>query len=287
VSQDGARILIAGCGYVGTALAARLAGEGHEVFALRRSEGPPLAGVTWLRADLLDIDALRGLPPRIARVVYSASAGGGDDRAYRSAYVDGLRYLLAALDGHPVERVVFTSSTGVYAQMDGGWVDEQSPAEPEHFSSKRLLEGEHLVLHSRFSATVVRFAGIYGPGRTRLLDSVRRGDAVIPDGPPVYSNRIHRDDCAGVLRHLLFLDRSDALYVGADHEPAEAGTLLRWLAAALGAPAPRTELVADAGHRYGRASNKRVKNARLLASGYSFRYPTFREGYKSLMVRPY
>jgi len=283
VGQSGARILIAGCGYVGEALAARLAAEGHEVFALRRSEAARIAGVMRIRADLLDVDALRRLPARISRVVYSASAGGGDDRAYRSAYVDGLRYLLAALDGHPVERIAFASSTGVYAQTDGGWVDEESPAEPTHYSGKRLLEGEHLALHSRFSATVVRFAGIYGPGRTRVVDSVRRGEAVIPEGPPVYSNRIHREDCAGVLRHLLFVDRAEPLYAASDHEPTDAATLLGWLAAELGEPPPRRERVADAGHRYGRASNKRVRNARLLASGYRFRYPTFRDGYGELI----
>ena len=285
MSQNPSRILIAGCGYVGTELARRLAAEGHEVFALRRSEAAPIhkvAGVTWIRADLLDVDALRCLPPRLELVFYGASAGGGD-RAYRSAYVDGLRYLLAALDGHPVRRFVYASSTGVYAQSNGEWVDEDSPAEPTHFSGKRLLEGERLVRGCRFSASVVRFAGIYGPGRTRLVESVRRGEAVIPAGSPVYSNRIHRDDCAGVIRHLFFQDAVEPLYVAADEEPTDAATLYRWLAGELGVEPPRVEPVADAGHRYGRASNKRVRNARLLASGYRFRYPTFRDGYSPLL----
>jgi nucleoside-diphosphate-sugar epimerase len=283
VGQNPSRILIAGCGYVGTELARRLAGDGHDVFALRRSEAAPIPGVSWIRADLTDVDALRGLPPRIELVCYSASAGGADDRAYRSAYVDGLRYLLAVLDAHPVRRLVYASSTGVYAQTDGEWVDEDSPAEPTHFSGKRLLEGEHLASHGRFSSTVVRFAGIYGPGRTRLVDSVRRGEAVIPAGPPVYSNRIHRDDCAGVIRHLAFRESVAPLYVAADEEPTDAATLLRWLAGELGVEPPRVEPFAKPGHRYGRASNKRVANARLLASGYGFRYPTFRDGYRDLV----
>jgi nucleoside-diphosphate-sugar epimerase len=283
VSQNPARILLAGCGYVGAELARRLAREGHEVFALRRSEAAPIDGVTWIRADLTDVDALRALPARIELVCYGASAGRGDDRAYRSAYVDGLRYLLAALDGHPVQRLVYTSSTGVYAQTDGEWVDERSPAEPTHFSGKRLLEGEHLARHCRFPATVVRFAGIYGPGRTRLVESVRRGEAVIPAGGPVYSNRIHRDDCAGVIHHLLFRDSVDPLYLAADREPTDAATLLRWLASELGVAPPRVAPVADPGHRYGRASNKRIASDRLLASGYGFRYPTFREGYRDLL----
>ncbi len=279
-----ARILIAGCGYVGSELAANLARERHEVWALRRSEAPAPAGARAIRADLLDVDRLRALPSRIEIVFYTASAGGGDDRAYRSAYVDGLRYLLAALDGHPVRRFLYTSSTGVYTQSAGEWVDEESPAEPEHFSGRRLLEGEHLLLRSRFPATVVRLAGIYGPGRSRLVERVRQGEAVIPGDGPVYANRIHRDDCAGVLRHVMALENPAPLYAAADHEPADLATVLRWIAQRLRVPPPRVE-AAETGARYGRTSNKRVRNARLLASGYRFRYPTFREGYGEMIAR--
>jgi nucleoside-diphosphate-sugar epimerase len=279
-----ARILIAGCGYVGSELAANLASEGHEVWALRRSEAPVPAGARAIRADLLDVDSLRDLPSRIEVVFYTASAGGGDDRAYRSAYVDGLRYLLAALDGHPIRRFLYTSSTGVYAQSGGVWVDEDSPAEPEHFSGRRLLEGERLLLRSRFPASVVRLAGIYGPGRSRLVERVRRGEAAIPGGAPVYANRIHRGDCAGALRHLMTLEKPAPLYAAADHEPADLATVLRWIAQRLGVPPPRVD-AAETGARYGRTSNKRVRNGRLLASGYRFRYPTFREGYGEMIAR--
>ena len=278
-----ARVLVAGCGYVGTALAARLAAEGHAVWTLRRSAGAPSSGATAIRADLTDAGALRRLPPRLDDVFYTASADGTDDRAYRSAYVDGLRYLLAALDGHPIRRIVFTSSTGVYAQSRGEWVDEDSPAEPTHFSGKRLLEGERLLALASFPATVVRLAGIYGPGRAGLVERVRRVEAVIPGGGPVYANRIHRDDCAGVLRHVMMLEHAAPLYVAADEEPAEMAVVLRWIAERLGVSPPKVDSH-EAGSRYGRASNKRVRNARLLASGCRFRYPTFREGYGELIA---
>jgi nucleoside-diphosphate-sugar epimerase len=278
-----ARFLIAGCGYVGTALAEGLVDEGHEVFALRRTPARASA-IHWIRADLTEIDTLRDLPPRLDHVCYLASAGGTDDRAYRSAYVDGVRYLLAALDGRTIRRFLYASSTGVYAQTDGERVDEESPAEPRHFSGLRLLEGERLVRRARVSTTIVRFSGIYGPGRTRLVDGVRRGEAVIPAGAAVYANRIHRDDCAGVLRHLSFLDTSAPLYLASDHDPADTATVLRWLAERLSAPPPRVGERRGPAERYGRASNKRVDNARLLASGYRFRYPTFREGYGSLIA---
>jgi nucleoside-diphosphate-sugar epimerase len=278
-----ARVLIAGCGYVGTALAARLAAEGHDMWTLRRSLTPPPRGVAGIRADLTDVDALRRLPPRLDSVFYTASADGTDDRSYRSAYVDGLRHLIAALDGHPIRRMVFTSSTGVYAQSDGEWVDEGSPAEPAGFSGKRLLEGERLLRLARFPATVVRFAGIYGPGRARLLERVRRGEASVPGGHPVFANRIHRDDCVGVLRHLMTLEHADPLYVAADEEPAETAVVLRWIAERLGVPPPNIDPFED-GSRYGRTTNKRVRSTRLLASGYRFRYPTFREGYGELIA---
>jgi nucleoside-diphosphate-sugar epimerase len=278
-----ARVLIAGCGYVGTALAAHLAGEGHEVWTLRRSLAAPPRGVVAIRADLTDVDALRRLPPRLDNVFYTAAADGTDDRSYRSAYVDGLRYLLAALDGHPIRRIVFTSSTGVYAQSHGEWVDEDSPAEPTGFSGRRLLEGERLLRLARFPATVVRFAGIYGPGRARLVERVRRGEAAIPGGRPVYANRIHRDDCVGVMRYVMMLEDAEPLYVAADEEPAETAVVLRWIAERLGVPPPNVDPAED-GSRYGRRSNKRVRSTRLLASGYRFRYPTFREGYGELIA---
>ena len=275
------RVLIAGCGYVGAALAGRLATEGHEVWALRRREAPLPAGVVPIRADLIDVDSLRALPSGLNWVFYMASAGATDDRAYRSAYVDGLRYLLAALDGQPVRRLIFTSSTGVYAQEGGEWVDESSPTEPRHFSGRRMLEGERLLRGSRFASTIVRLAGIYGPGRCRLIDRVRSGGATIPPSP-VYANRIHRDDCAAVLHHLMRLEGAEPLYVAADEDPAETAAVLRWLAARLRAPAPPIDHEAGI-KRYGRTANKRVCSTRLRASGYRFLFPTFREGYGAII----
>ena len=99
-------------------------------------------------------------------------------------------------------------------------MDETSETSPREFSGRRLLEGEQLFLQSPFPATIVRMAGIYGPGRTRLIDQVRRGEAICQTGEPRYTNRIHRDDCAGVLRHLMSLSSPDAMYLGTDHEPA-------------------------------------------------------------------
>jgi nucleoside-diphosphate-sugar epimerase len=280
-----AQILIAGCGYVGTALGLRLAATGHVVWGLRRSaEGLP-PGIRSVEADLTAPETLQKLPPELDAVFYTAAPNGSDEAAYRAIYVDGLCYLLEALvrQGQSPQRVFFTSSTAVYAQSTGEWVDETSPTEPKHFSGRRVLEGEKLLLSGPFPATVMRFGGIYGPGRTSLIERVRQGLATCRDGPPLYTNRIHRDDCAGALHHLLSLPRPESVYIGVDHEPAEHCDVLRWLATQLGALPPGVKASPATDTRRHR-TNKRCRNAKLVASGYVFRYPTFRDGYAALLA---
>jgi len=279
-----ANVLIAGCGYVGTALGTRLASEGHVVWGLRRRPDALPSSIRPFVADLTVPETLEALPPRLEFVFYTASADASDDDSYRAAYVDGLRNLLHALDDqrHSLRRVFFTSSTGVYAQSSGAWVDETSPTEPAEFSGIRVLEGERLLLGSLFPATVLRLGGIYGPGRTRLIDRVRRGLAECTDGPPLYTNRIHRDDCAGALHYLMNVDQPDQIYLGVDHEPAEQCEVLRWLAAQLGVSPPGVEPPSGSEVRR-HQSNKRCSNAKLVASGYVFRYSSFRDGYMALL----
>jgi nucleoside-diphosphate-sugar epimerase len=281
-----ANILIAGCGYVGTALGVRLVAAGHVVWGIRRSaEGLP-RGIRHVAADLITPETLQELPPTLEVVFYTAAPNGADDAAYGAIYVDGLRYLLEALlrQRQSPRRVLLTSSTAVYAQSTGEWVDETSPTEPQHFTGRRVLEGERLLLDGPFPATVLRLGGIYGPERTSLIERVRQGLATCRDGPPLYTNRIHRDDCAGALHHLMTVPQPESLYVGVDHEPADQCEVLRWLADRAGAPPPRLEASPAADTRRQR-TNKRCRNAKLVASGYVFRYPTFREGYAGLLAR--
>lgn len=281
-----ANVLIAGCGYVGSALGVRLAAAGHTVWGLCRRPDALPPSIHPLIADLTAPETLQALPPDMDFVFYTTAPDGSTDEAYRAAYVDGLGHLLQALisQGQLIQRVFLTSSTAVYAQSGGEWVDETSPTIPGHFTGARLLEGERLLLNGPFPATVLRLGGIYGPGRTGLIERVRQGAAVCLDGPPIYTNRIHRDDCAGVLHYLMTLPDPDFLYLGVDDDPAEQCTVLRWLAAQLGVAPPRVE--ASPGFDRRRRSNKRASNARLVASGYVFRYPSFREGYAALLAAP-
>jgi nucleoside-diphosphate-sugar epimerase len=282
-----ANILIAGCGYVGTALGSLLAAEGHAVWGLRRHPATLPAGIRPLEADLTSPDTLRTLPPALDYIFYTAAPDTHDDAAYQAVYVEGLRNLLNALtlqQAHP-RRIFLTSSTGVYGESSGNWVDEASPAQPAEFGGIRLLEGERLLLDGPFPATVLRLGGLYGPGRASLIEQVRHGQIAWDNESTVYFNRIHRDDAAGALRHLMALPAPHPIYVGVDHEPTTLAVLLDWLAEALGVPPTRpseSSKTRTARH----PANKRCRNATLVASGYVFHYPTFREGYAALLTPP-
>ena len=279
-----ARVLIAGCGYVGCALGELLVARSDDVWGLRRRAHPLPPGVEPIEADLAVSGTLHDLPPDLDFIVYSASPSGRDDAHYRTAYVEGLARLLEALDrgGQRPRRVFFLSSIAVYEQSKGESVDETSETAPVHFTGKRLLEAERLLRDGPFAATVLRLGGIYGPRRTRLLESVRSGRARYRAGVPHYTNRIHRDDCAGAIAHLMEREATAPLYLGVDDDPAEEAVVLRWLAGVLGAPEPRPEKEVGADSRRSRG-NKRCRNTLLRDTGYAFRYPTFREGYTSML----
>ena len=277
------RILIAGCGDVGTALGLSLAEHGHEVFGARRSAHRLPEPLHPLPVDLIDARAIERAIPTVDTAVYAVAAGSRDEGAYRRAYVDGVSALLEVLEARadPPRRVFFVSSTSVYGERGGEWIDETAPLAPRGFAGESLAAGERRMLASPIPATVVRFAGIYGPGRGWMIERARAGASCAGD-PPKFTNRIHRDDCAGVLAHLVGLgDRCDDAYIGVDDAPVEECEVLEWLAARLRAPAPRRVGGDEAASR---GSGKRCSNARLRASGYRFRHPTFREGYAAVLA---
>jgi nucleoside-diphosphate-sugar epimerase len=281
------RVVIAGCGYVGVSLGEMLARDGHEVWGLRRDPSGLPPSIRGVAADLSRPETLGAIPERIECAVYAAApkAAGqtSPELAYRETFLDGLGNFLRALheQGEHPRRIFFTSSTSVYDQQRGEWVDEDSPTYPARFAGEILVLAERLLWASEFQATAVRFGGIYGPGRTRLIDHVRTGEALRPAGPPHYTNRVHREDAAGILRHLMGLDAPERLYLGVDCEPAAEGDVLEWLADQLGVGPLRDAASATRPPRR-RAGSKRCRNTRLLESGYQFQYPSFREGYASL-----
>lgn len=271
------RVLIAGCGYVGCVLAERLVAAGDEVVGLRRSVAALPAGVAPFAADLADPASLRALPGRFDAVVYAAAPDRREEAAYRAVYVDGVARLADATAG---ARFALVSSTSVYGQDGGEVVDEDSPTEPAGWNGRSVLEGETRVLRGAARPLVLRCGGIYGPGRARMLEAARAGRLALPAGGPRYTNRIHRDDVAGALEHLLRLPAPEALYVGVDAEPAPEEAVHRFVADLVGRPLPPP---GPGGPGPGApASGKRCSSRRLLESGYRLRFPTFREGYAAL-----
>lgn len=279
------RVFIAGAGYVGFEAAKLLAQQHIPVVIGQRSTRTLPEGILGAPFNLED-EALT-LPEGTTHIVFAAAPDKSDDpmAAYERIYVQGMRNILAAVKRQalPIERIVFTSSTAVYAATEGERVDESTPTtgHPPKATALKLLEAEALTL-AHPSGMVLRLAGIYGPGRNRLIRMVQEGSARCSHPAPI-GNRIHRDDCAGALVHLLQLPSPERIYLGVDHAPVELCEVYRWLAQELGAPPPPESQEPD---ERGRGARKVCDNTRLVQSGYAFRYPSYREGYAPLIPRP-
>jgi nucleoside-diphosphate-sugar epimerase len=283
------RVLIVGCGYVGLPLGAALAALGHEVFGLRRAPwGPALPGITPLAADITRPEELARLPAAYDWVVHCVSSSGGGTGEYRSIYLQGTRNLLAWLAARPPGKLVYTSSTAVYGQNDGSFVDESAPTQPLAETARVLVQAEQVLLEaarqSRFPALILRLAGIYGPGRSgRWFKDYLSGQARIEAAGGRILNLIHRDDVVGATLAALEKGRPGEIYNAVDDEPVTQLACFEWLAAALGgalppaSPGPAPSL--------GRGlTSKRVSNHKLKTSlSYTFKYPTFRQGYAACL----
>ena len=284
------RVAILGCGYVGLELGRQLAAVGDHPVGVRRSAAGlalcDAAGIPGVRADVTEPSSLSAIPD-VDALVYAASPGRGaaDPRAVRVAGVRNAVSHFAARD-EPPERLVSLSSTGIYGDQGGARVDEETPIDPATERQRLLLDAETAARtaaeRAGLTVTVVRLAGLYGPGRYRL-------DRYL-DGPVAAGtlNLVHREDAAGVCRTVLdTADPPDTL-CAADDEPADKHELATWLAAACGVPTPSLVSVDEAlGHTDRSehaarrlAASKRVATDRLQGLGYIPRFPTFREGYR-------
>ena len=256
-------LIIAGAGDVGGRLARLRADRGEEVLALRRREAGPVRGVRALQADLASGRGLAALPRQAAAIVFCAAPDARDEAAYAALYVDGLRRLL---DACTARRVLFTSSTAVYGEDAGEWVDEATPPRPAAFNGRILRQAEAVLAGLDAPGTALRCSGLYGPGRESLWRKARAGEP----GRPHWTNRLHVEDAASALSHLLDHDAQRVL-IATDDRPALEHEVLAHLRARLGLP-PRPA----AG---GAVTGRRLRNAALRASGWAPAFPDFRAGY--------
>nr|WP_314575652.1 SDR family oxidoreductase [uncultured Pseudomonas sp.] len=278
-------VLIAGCGDIGGRLASQLLPQGWTVYGLRRSVAKLPPSVIGVSGDLFDARMPAQWPEgRIDYLVYCATPTVRDEAGYRAAYIEGLRHVLAWTErsGQKPKRILFVSSSSVYGQQQGEWVDETSPADASGFSGQVMREAEKVALSSDVPATVVRLTGIYGPGRSDLMNRVRQGYSVAVD-PPLYGNRIHADDAAGLLAFLLQADAVgvalDDCYIGVDDAPAPLAEVVDWMRERLGVTQWSDE------HSVRRAGSKRCSNARATALGWAPRYASYREGYEAMLAQ--
>ena len=267
-----ADVLLVGCGDLGAAVGLRLAALGHGVLALRRNASLVPAPLVGRSVDLTSGSPdLSDVRPRF--VVVALTARPRTEEAYRATYVHGMARALDALEVPP-ERAVLVSSTAVMPSGEQPpLADETTPVAPADGPGRMLVAAEE-AFHERIPhGTVLRLSGLYGGSSTRLLDQVREGRI---DDPHRWTNRIHREDAAAAVVHLLTTDVSpETLYLGTDDEPAQLGDVAAYLAKLLDAPTPPN---ADPQLGHG----KRLSNARLRATGWAPTRPSYREGYASV-----
>jgi nucleoside-diphosphate-sugar epimerase len=263
------KIAVLGCGYVGAEFARQAKAAGHDLLGVVRSEASrdKLRG-EGIAAEAFDLYAgdWALLPNQFDAVVYAASTGGGGPEAYALAYDVGVRRALAWAREVGAQAFVFTSSTGVYRQDDGRIVDEESVVGGAP-TADAILGGERAVLSSGFAkARVLRFGGLYGPGRHHMVDQLRRGDHVIGGRVDHYINYLHRDDAASsVLAAIIAGPAGARVYNVGDGYPVTKEALARWIAERLGQSAPIFDSSAPAGPRV--AKGGRTQPSRIVATG--------------------
>ncbi|MCK9609298.1 MAG: SDR family oxidoreductase [Methylomonas sp.] len=273
-----ASILVVGCGDIGGRVALALHSLGHRVVGLKRRPPEISAPFPMLTIDIRRVESLRGIAHEFDLVLFIVSPASRQAESYQALYQTGLENMLAHFTSAACRpKWLMVSSSSVYGQNQGEWVDEDSPAQPLSAASQCLVEAEQSLWAADESHCVVRFSGIYGPGRDWLLRRAAQGDA-IQQTPPSYTNRIHRDDCVGVLlfliNKLLAGDQLLPCYLATDNDPAPLWEVMHWIAEQYGFPVPVALNLADEAPQ-----NKRCNNARLTALGYKFLFPGYRNGY--------
>jgi nucleoside-diphosphate-sugar epimerase len=284
------KVAILGCGYVGIELCQQL--TDHEVIGVRRSESGRMTieatGANAVQADVTDAGSLAAVPD-VDAIVFTVSSGGRDAEAAHDVYVEGLKTVIEHFGSREdgPEQLIYTSSTGVYGDHDGGWVTEETAIEPTTEKTRVLSEAERIA-HERaieygIKGTVIRFAGLYGPERYRL-DRYLEGP--VTEG---YLNMVHRADAAGIVRFTLEERPDVETLLAVDDEPVSKWEFADWLADQCGVehPPKRTkderlserDLSAAAKRRI--LTSKRCSNERIRGLDYEFSYPTYRDGYRT------
>ena len=275
-----AKVLIIGCGDLGTAIAIRLHLAKHEVIGVRLSSLALPHAMRTIQADVTQPDspsALENLNPNI--VIYCVSASASTDESYQAHYVTGFKNVLATqANNQALQHVFFVSSTRVYGQPTQDLLDETIAAKPADFGGERLLDGENLLNNLPCKSTKLRLSGIYGTGRLYLVNTAK--DFAKWPADNNWSNRIHRDDAASFIAFLVEkVTQNQAIqdcYIVSDDMPTQQYDVLRWLA---------TQMQLDTSQikTPQMQSGKRLSNQLLRDTGFELQYPNYQAGYAEIL----
>lgn len=270
--QSSLRVVLLGCGDLGIRIGTTLAAAGHHVVGVRRNVAALPEQIEGMSADLT-ADDLPDLPADL--LVIALAPDQRDEEGYRRTYLEAMRRGVEAVCRMRVpRRAVLVSSTSVYGDLQGD-LDERTAPAPSTARAEILLQSEALFQESLPAGAVLRFSGLYGTPGNRLINQVRRGEN--PD-PGRWTNRIHRDDAAAAVVHLLTRDDApEGLYIGSDDEPCTAGAVRAFVADELGLERPAPTGATE-------PTGRRMINARLRATGLHLAHPTYREGYRAQLA---
>ena len=283
-----AKVLIVGCGDLGTAIAKKLQ-INHEVIGLRRNIHAPFSGIKTIFSDVTQINTLsqlENLSPQI--IIYCVSAGGQTDAQYQAAYVTGLKNVLATqTNNQALKHLFFVSSTRVYGQNNAEILDESSATIPADFGGERLLESENVLKDFGLNfctelqackVTSMRLSGIYGTGRLYLANMAK--DVSKWPAENHWSNRIHRDDAAGFIAFMAEKaaknEATESCYIVTDDMPTQQYEVLTWLAQQQNVDVSSVKIPAAFG-------GKRLSNKRMRDTDFKLQYASYQSGYSHIL----
>jgi nucleoside-diphosphate-sugar epimerase len=271
--------LVIGCGYLGSRVAALWRAEGRRVFVTTRrvaaAEDLRTRGFEPILCDVTRPETIQ-LPP-VDVIAYAVALDRTSGLSMRDVYVGGLANVLARLP--KAGRFVYVSSSSIYGQTDGAWIDEDAPTEPAEPAGLIVLEAEGVLRAERSDAILLRFSGIYGPGRWLRRKSIEAGEPIVGDADK-WLNLIHVDDGAAAVLAAGKHGVPGRVYNVCDNEPVRRRDFYRAMATALHAPAPTfAPPISDAPLPPHESANRRLSNRRLREElRVNFRYPSYREG---------
>ncbi len=271
--------LLLACGQLGQQVGTDLQHAGYRVIAVRRTP-PQDTSLEWLPLDLAQVSVLDLLPDNIELLIYTPSPSRQQQNSYQVMYAQLAQQWVQRYQATPtLRRALLISSTRVYEERGGEWVDEDTAVQAASPETQAVIDAENSWFNGFGErACVLRLAGIYGPGREWQIRRLLARQPIQYD-PPSYTNRIHQQDAAGLMTFLCVQQYlPERVFIGVDDDPVDEGTLFRWLAQQLNVAAPPARVD-------GVQQNKRCHNARIKSLGFELAYASFREGYPQMLAR--